>query len=122
MVATRKESVLVSIPDFRRIAVSLPEASEGAHMGHPDFRVRSKIFATLGVPDAAWGMVKLTPEQQEVLMAAQPAAFTPAAGAWGRRGSTHVRLAAIDRTTLRSALTMAWRNVAPRTLAARYQP
>ena len=64
------------------------------------------------MPDAAWGMVKLTPEQQEILIAAEPAAFKPAAGAWGRRGSTHVRLAAIDRTTLRSALAMAWRNTA----------
>ena len=75
----------------------------------------------LGVPDAAWGMVKLTPEQQEMLMAAEPEAFKPAAGAWGRRGSTHIRLAAVDRTTLRSALTMAWRNTAPKTLVGRLQ-
>jgi hypothetical protein len=117
MVASRKERLLVSIPDFRRAALSLPEATEGAHMGHPDFRVRNRIFATLGVPDAAWGMVKLTPEQQEMLMAAEPNAFKPAAGAWGRRGSTHVRLAAVDRTTLRSALAMAWHNTAPKGLA-----
>ena len=32
-------------------------------MGHPDFRVAGKIFATLG-PGEAWGMVKLTPAQQ----------------------------------------------------------
>ena len=30
----------------------MPEATEGAHMGHPDFRVRGKIFATLGYPFA----------------------------------------------------------------------
>jgi hypothetical protein len=102
--------------DFRRTALNLPEAVEGAHMGHPDFRVRNKIFASLGVPDAGWGMVKLTPEQQEVLMASEPQAFKPAAGAWGRRGSTHVRLAAIDDATLKSALAMAWRNTAPKTL------
>ena len=117
MAATRKESPLVTIPDFRSIALSLPEATEGAHMGHPDFRVRNKIFASLGVPDAAWGMVKLTPEQQEMLMAAEPTAFKPAAGAWGRRGYTHMRLAAVDRTTLQSALGMAWRNTAPKGLA-----
>ena len=66
MLATHKERPSVSIPDFRRIALSLPEATKGAHMGHPGFRVRNKIFATLGVPDAAWGMVKLTPEQQDM--------------------------------------------------------
>ena len=64
MLATRKETLLVTIPDFRRAALSFPEATEGAHMGHPDFRVRNKIFASLGVPDAAWGMVKLTPSSR----------------------------------------------------------
>ena len=80
---------MATIPDFRRMALSLPEATEGAHMGHPDFRVRNKIFASLGVPDAAWGMVKLTPEQQDMLMAAEPAAFKPAAGAWSPRLQPH---------------------------------
>jgi len=87
-------------------------------MGHPDFRVRNKVFASLGVPDAGWGMVKLTPEQQEVVMGAEPDAFKPAAGAWGRRGYTHVRLAAVNGTTLRSVLAMAWRNTAPKILLA----
>jgi len=89
-------------------------------MGHPDFRVRDKIFASLGVPDKAWGMVRLTPEQQEVLMDAEPDAFKPSAGAWGRRGYTHVRLAAVDRTTLKSALAMAWRNTAPKALTKKH--
>jgi hypothetical protein len=103
---------------FRRLALSLPEAAEGAHMGHPDFRVRNKIFASLGVPDKGWGTLKLTAEQQAVLLAAEPAVFMPAAGAWGRRGSTLVRLAAADAATLGSALGMAWRNTAPKTLVA----
>jgi len=29
---------------FRKLALNLPEATEAAHMGHPDFRVRGKIF------------------------------------------------------------------------------
>ena len=60
---------------FRRLALSLPEATESAHMGHPDFRVRGKIFATLGSPDDGWGMVKLTPEQQDAFV--QTAAVLP---------------------------------------------
>jgi hypothetical protein len=106
---------------FRCLALGLPEATAGAHMGHPDVRVRNKIFASLGEPDKEWGMVTLTPEQRDMLMAAEPAAFKPAAGAWGRRGSTHVRLAAVDRTTLRSALGMAWRNAAPKALVGKLQ-
>ena len=104
--------------DFRRIALGMPEAAEGAHGGHPDFRVANKVFASLGVPDETCGMVKLTPEQQEVLLGSEGDAFLPAAGAWGRRGYTHVRLAAVDMRTLLSILTMAWRNTAPQRLIA----
>ena len=79
---------------FRRLALSLPEATEVGHMGHPDFRVRGKIFATLGYPDGGFGMLKLTPEQQEALISAEPLVFSPIKGAWGRGGATNVRLAA----------------------------
>jgi hypothetical protein len=104
---------------FRRLALALPEATEGSHMDHPDFRVRNKIFASFGGgPEKDWGTVKLTPEQQEVLLAAEPAMFKPAAGAWGRRGWTQIKLAAADAKTLGSALDMAWRNTAPKTLVA----
>jgi hypothetical protein len=102
--------------DFRRMALSLPETVEGAHGGHPDFRVGNKVFASLGVPDPASGMVKLTLEQQQVLVEAEPQVFSPSAGVWGRRGYTRVHLLAVDRTTLLSALTMAWRNTAPKHL------
>ena len=37
----------MGVDEFRRMALSLPEASESAHMGHPDFRVRGKIFGLL---------------------------------------------------------------------------
>lgn len=110
----------VTAATFRRMALSLPEATEGSHMGRPDFRVRNKIFASLGAPDRGWGTVKLTPEQQEMLLGAEPAMFKPAAGAWGRRGWTHVQLAVADSATLKSTLAMAWRNTAPRTLAAKH--
>src|SRR6266853_1875421 len=94
---------------FRRLALGFPEAVEAEHMGHPDFRVRGKIFATLG-PDETWGMVKLTADEQALFMRTAPAAFKPASGTWGRRGSTIVSLAAVDEPTVRQALTAAWRN------------
>lgn len=103
---------------FRRLALALPEALESAHMGHPDFRVGGRIFATLGYPDASFGMVKLTSEQQELFLRVAPEVFAPAKGAWGRRGSTTVRLARASVATLHDALAFAWRNVAPKRLAA----
>jgi hypothetical protein len=102
--------------DFRRLALALPEASEASHMGHPDFRVRKKIFATLW-PKEGRGVVMLTPEQQKVLVDLKPAVFTPVPGGWGRRGSTNVNLEAADEISLTSVLLMAWRNKAPKRLA-----
>src|SRR3954469_18902086 len=99
---------------FRRIALALPDTVEGAHMGHADFRVGGKIFATLGHPDPAFGMVQLTPDQQALLVATTPKVFAPVPGGWGRQGSTHVRLAAADAATVKNALTIAWKNRAPK--------
>ena len=80
-------------------------------MAHPDFRVKEKIFATLGYPSEAFGMVKLTPEQQKAFMAEEPGAFQPCNGAWGRDGATNVRLAAVTDKSVRAALKAAAENV-----------
>ncbi|HYM61496.1 MAG TPA: MmcQ/YjbR family DNA-binding protein [Thermoanaerobaculia bacterium] len=101
---------------FRRIALGLPGTAESAHMDHPDFRVGGKIFATLRSPAKGWGMVKLQPFEQEVLVRAEPDTFVPAKGAWGRRGCTHVRLSTVSSAKLRDALLAAWRNTAPKKL------
>jgi len=107
----------VTVEEFRRVALALPEAIEGAHMGHPDFRVRKKIFATVW-PAEGWGMVKLTREQQAGLVTAWPGVFVPVKGGWGERGATQVVLKgarkAGERAALRGAMLAAWRNVAPR--------
>src|SRR3954451_7114586 len=95
--------------EFRELALSFPEALESAHMDHPDFRVGGKIFATLGYPDNGHGMVVLPPEEQARLLKSHPKVFAPAKGAWGKRGSTTVRLDASDLSTLKSALEIAWR-------------
>jgi hypothetical protein len=103
--------------EFRGLALSLPEAAESSHMNHPDFRVRGKIFATLGFPGDAWGMVKLTPEQQRRFVQAEPDVFAPVKGGWGRRGCTNVDLPSATDGVLRPALIAAWRNAAPKRLA-----
>ena len=47
--------------DFRRIALSFDGAEEGSHMGHADFRVEGRIFATLASQDKGYGNLMLTP-------------------------------------------------------------
>jgi len=100
---------MASPADFRRLALSFDGAEEGAHLGHADFRVKGKVFATLGYPDGGHGMVGLMPEQQEDFIALAPDAFRPANGAWGRQGSTLVRLEAVAGDVLEAALGAAWR-------------
>ena len=109
---------MASADDFRRIALSFPGTEERSHMAHPDFRVGGRIFATLGSPNADWGMANLMPEQQEDFIQLAPAAFKPAAGAWGRGGSTLINLAAVPDDLLEAALAAAWRKRAPATLQA----
>jgi hypothetical protein len=101
---------------FRKLALSFPEAIESAHVHHPDFRVGGKIFATLGYPDDEWAVVKLTPEEQGEFVGRYPEVFHPVKGAWGRRGNTQIFLAAAKIDIVRRALTSAWRNTAPKRL------
>jgi len=103
---------------FRRIALAMEGAVEGAHMGHPDFRANGRIFATIH-PDHKFGMVKLTPDQQQKFVTENPESFTPENGAWGRAGSTKVRLDLIDDEVLGEAMTLAWRNTARKPAAPR---
>ena len=98
--------------DFRRIALSMPEATENSHMDHPDFRVAGKIFATLGYPNQSCGMVKLPADQQQSFSQDFPDAFTPVKGAWGRNGATQVHLENVDEPTLRRAMTSAYQAIA----------
>ena len=96
--------------DFRRLALSLPGAEEAAHMGHPDFRVGGKIFATLGYPRAGFAMVSLTPDQQELFVRSEPKTFTPVPGGWGKKGATHVLLRTAKKSAVKEALKVAWQN------------
>ena len=94
---------------FRKIALAMQGAIESAHMGHPDFRANGKIFATLH-DDNKFGMVKLTPEQQQDFIREHPEMFAPESGAWGRSGCTRVILEKAAEEALGEAMTLAWQN------------
>jgi hypothetical protein len=95
--------------DFRRIALSMPGAHEGSHMGSPDFRVENRIFATLAAQKQGYGNIMITPEQQAAFVEELPEIFLPIPGGWGRGGATHVRLAAVGEDVLEGALRTAWK-------------
>jgi hypothetical protein len=102
----------MTIDEFRKIALDIPTAVEGSHMHHPDFRIAGKIFASLGIPNKEWGLVKLTPEQQRTFIEKAPEVFKPCSRSWGRQGYTNVYLVAAKPTIVRGALDTAAKNVA----------
>jgi hypothetical protein len=95
--------------DFRRIALSLPETTEGSHFGNADFRVSGRIFATLAYEKEGFGVLLLTPEQQEGMVTDAPQIFSPVKGEWGRKGATRVRLDSVEADILEGSLRTAWK-------------
>jgi len=100
---------MLTATDFRRIVLGLRDTIESAHMGHPDFRVNGRIFASL-TADEARAMVVLTPEQQQRFLRDAPSVFEPESGAWGRAGCTRVHLASADEEAVGEAATLARHN------------
>jgi len=93
---------------FRRLAQALDGVEERSHMGHPDFRVGGRIFASLADEDETLAMVKLSLNDQDRFVEAMPAVFEPCAGAWGRGGATYMRLPKAGAATAKRALKCAY--------------
>lgn len=81
--------------DVRALALALPGAEEGSHMGHPDFRVRGRIFASLP-PGGATVSLAVEPANLDALVAAQPRTYC---AIWGGRW-LGVELAKVTRPAL----------------------
>ena len=113
---TDRADTMMEQDEFRALALTFPEAVESSHFDTADFRVRGKIFATLRRADGR-AVLKLSPDEQQLVMATSPGMFEPVKGAWGLKGWTRVTLGRADLDTVRHAMTMAWRSVAPKKLA-----
>jgi hypothetical protein len=114
----KKGAKQMRVSDFRRIALSLPEATEGSHFGNADFRVGGKIFATLSLAKQGYGVLLLTPEQQAGMVEDEPKIFSAIPNGWGRNGATRVSFAKVSPDILKAALQTAWRRRAPKKLSA----
>jgi hypothetical protein len=62
---------MITADELRRAAWSLPEAEERETWGHPTFRVRDKLFASLSDDGRSAG-IKTTKEEQTALVATAP--------------------------------------------------
>lgn len=106
---------------FRRLALGLPETSEGVHDGLPTFLVHGRRFATLGWPAPHKVSMALSPAEQEMLLETCGGAVSPVPGGFGRMGHSILDLAAADDDTVRSVTLMSWRRHAPKKLAKSFE-
>jgi hypothetical protein len=111
--------ILMTPAGFRKLALALPGAEEGAHMSHPDFRIGGRIFATLGYPRADLAAVALTAEDQAAFVAMKPEAFVPVKGKWGEQGATNIILRYASVAATREALAAAYETRVKKTTAGR---
>ena len=91
---------------FREIALSLPARPRAPMAAIQTFGSAARS-SRRSVIQAWLAMVKLAPEQQQMLVDAEPQMFVPVKGAWGSRGATNVRLGRCRPAHVRSALAMA---------------
>ena len=110
---------MVTVAAARQLALSLPETEEKSHFETPDFRVKNKIFATIKA-DKQLMMVKLSAVDQSVFCSFDTTVIYPVPGGWGRQGATYIELKKVKKAMLLDALTMAWKQVAPKKMVAKY--
>jgi hypothetical protein len=105
---------MLTMPEARRIALSLPEATEEDHFGMPSFRVKKKIFAT--VPDRDTIRIMIGPDEVATAISTDPKAFEELR--WGKElAGITVHLAKADKRQVADLLGEAWRRKAPKNLA-----
>jgi hypothetical protein len=107
---------MISVATARKIILSMPEAEELGHHGHPDFRVKNKIFATLW-PDENRVVLKIQYYERADSLTSSPRALSVIK--WGKQRWTNVDLQPIDATIFRQLVEDAWEAVAPKKLIAK---
>lgn len=94
----------------RTLALALPGVVEGTSYGTPAWKSRGKLVARLH-PDGESLVVRASFDQRDALVRADPRAFFFTDHYAGHE-MLQVRLAAVDRETLREVLEASWRQCA----------
>ncbi len=111
---------MVSIDNFRKMAMQFEEAVEAPHFEKTSFRVNKKIFATMD-PANKRAVVKLPEIEQSVFCSFDESIIYPSVGAWGKQGWTVIELTKIKKEMLQDALTVSYCTVAPKRLSTKYK-
>lgn len=111
---------MVYFEKFKQIALAFEETIELPHFHKQSYRVDNKIFATYD-PKNNQASVKLTEIDQDVFSKFDPISVYPAPNKWGKQGWTIIDLNNVREDILTDILTMAYYNVAPKRLIAKYK-
>ena len=103
---------MVTATAFAALCMALDATTAVPHMGRTAFRTPRRIYATLAA-DERTANLGLPGPLQDLLCNAQPDAFAPVSGGFGRMGWTTVTLAAVDEATLVEVLQGAHALAAP---------
>jgi hypothetical protein len=101
---------LISLAEYRKLALSLPDAAEVPHFENPSFRINKKIFATYWLKEHK-AMLKLSAANQSSFYAHDKSVFYPVARYWGKQGATFVNLAKVRNDMFKDALQCAYAEV-----------
>jgi hypothetical protein len=99
---------MANAADLTRLALALPGVEDYPHFDRRAFKARV-TFVTLA-PDGQTANFKFSPDEQALKTAVASDAFERLPNAWGARGWTVARLAALSEAELAAALEMAWRH------------
>ena len=112
---------MIDIATARKLALSFEGAMELPHFELTSFRINKKIFATLDIKKKRVCLL-LSLIDQSVFCEFDKSIIYPVPNKWGKKGATYVELQKVPKDIFRDALTTAYRRVAPKKLAAQYQP
>lgn len=84
----------MNLDQARDICLSFPGAVEGQHHGHPDFRLKNKIFASLQ-PEKELAVLRLPLEMAEAMATERPECLR-LVSRFGGAGWVAIELASFD--------------------------
>jgi predicted DNA-binding protein (MmcQ/YjbR family) len=112
---------MVSINNFRKLALSFPETTEESHFEKTSFRVKRKIFATYDDINKR-ACIKLSEIDQDIFSLADKSIIFPVDNKWGKQGWTLIEMKKVRKELFVDALTTAYCEVAPKKLADQIKP
>ncbi|ABQ04603.1 MmcQ/YjbR family DNA-binding protein [Flavobacterium johnsoniae] len=101
---------MVSIEEFRKLAMSFPDATEEPHFEKISFRIKKKIFATFDEKNNQ-AVLKLNEIDQSVFCASSEKIFYEIPNKWGKQGWTIVELSRVRPEMFEDALIRSYENV-----------